>query len=546
VGHRTAVGHRARDMTRSRTHAARLASRARSTRPASVTLLWLGALCLTRPAQALVSRFSNAVIDSNGIETGSAELQRFYFLTGGTFELTVTGLSSSSPTPSLWLVLCQYSEISFPLNFAGAEGACVLALDSYNGTNSCFLSSLSEGSEVRIQVLTKNQYSAGVVLCDEGERITMSGVAQSLNPNGEHLGSNHVPIPRVYLGFIILWIALAVTYALYLWKMRSIATWIHFFLVVAMLTRIAWLVAARQFWVHASSTSAGIPLQRLLFDSPSGDETETWMYLTFLALNQAVFFCFFAVISQGWLITRRFTERSEFFVDLGFFVGLVAVNVLCRRVDSSAILIALYLLYPGTFGLALANCSRNLKTLRLQSMMIMQRQQDGSRVIAAKEKIFRSLQGVVFWYISLKIVASLASLFLEGLEWCKYLIDELIDLFASLLFGSILKPNTVVNPFNTHFVSDWEAMFEGTINSIADRIAALGLSVSEIPQPEFYVAHVGARTDGQEARVDVSDDEENEGVGCFHLILVEHPSERASILANLAIAVPDQTIEEDD
>jgi len=546
VGHRTAMGHRARDMTRSRTHAARLASRARSTRLASVTLLWLGALCLTRPAQALVSRFSNAVIDSNGIETGSAELQRFYFLTGGTFELTVTGLSSSSPTPSLWLVLCQYSEISFPLNFAGAEGACVLALDSYNGTNSCFLSSLSEGSEVRIQVLTKNQYSAGVVLCDEGERITMSGVAQSLNPNGEHLGSNYVPIPRVYLGFIILWIALAVTYALYLWKMRSIATWIHFFLVVAMLTRIAWLVAARQFWVHASSTSAGIPLQTLLFDSPSGDETETWMYLTFLALNQAVFFCFFAVISQGWLITRRFTERSEFFVDLGFFVGLVAVNVLCRRVDSSAILIALYLLYPGTFGLALANCSRNLKTLRLQSMMIMQRQQDGSRVIAAKEKIFRSLQGVVFWYISLKIVASLASLFLEGLEWCKYLIDELIDLFASLLFGSILKPNTVVNPFNTHFVSDWEAMFEGTINSIADRIAALGLSVSEIPQPEFYVAHVGARTDGQEARVDVSDDEENEGVGCFHLILVEHPSERASILANLAIAVPDQTIEEDD
>jgi len=546
VGHRTAMGHRARDMTRSRTHAARLASRARSTRLASVTLLWLGALCLTRPAQALVSRFSNAVIDSNGIETGSAELQRFYFLTGGTFELTVTGLSSSSPTPSLWLVLCQYSEISFPLNFAGAEGACVLALDSYNGTNSCFLSSLSEGSEVRIQVLTKNQYSAGVVLCDEGERITMSGVAQSLNPNGEHLGSNYVPIPRVYLGFIILWIALAVTYALYLWKMRSIATWIHFFLVVAMLTRIAWLVAARQFWVHASSTSAGIPLQTLLFDSPSGDETETWMYLTFLALNQAVFFCFFAVISQGWLITRRFTERSEFFVDLGFFVGLVAVNVLCRRVDSSAILIALYLLYPGTFGLALANCSRNLKTLRLQSMMIMQRQQDGSRVIAAKEKIFRSLQGVVFWYISLKIVASLASLFLEGLEWCKYLIDELIDLFASLLFGSILKPNTVVNPFNTHFVSDWEAMFEGTINSIADRIAALGLSVSEIPQPEFYVAHVGARTDGQEARVDVSDDEENAGVGCFHLILVEHPSERASILANLAIAVPDQTIEEDD
>jgi hypothetical protein len=540
------MGHRARDMTRSRTHAARLASRARSTRLASVTLLWLGALCLTRPAQALVSRFSNAVIDSNGIETGSAELQRFYFLTGGTFELTVTGLSSSSPTPSLWLVLCQYSEISFPLNFAGAEGACVLALDSYNGTNSCFLSSLSEGSEVRIQVLTKNQYSAGVVLCDEGERITMSGVAQSLNPNGEHLGSNYVPIPRVYLGFIILWIALAVTYALYLWKMRSIATWIHFFLVVAMLTRIAWLVAARQFWVHASSTSAGIPLQTLLFDSPSGDETETWMYLTFLALNQAVFFCFFAVISQGWLITRRFTERSEFFVDLGFFVGLVAVNVLCRRVDSSAILIALYLLYPGTFGLALANCSRNLKTLRLQSMMIMQRQQDGSRVIAAKEKIFRSLQGVVFWYISLKIVASLASLFLEGLEWCKYLIDELIDLFASLLFGSILKPNTVVNPFNTHFVSDWEAMFEGTINSIADRIAALGLSVSEIPQPEFYVAHVGARTDGQEARVDVSDDEENAGVGCFHLILVEHPSERASILANLAIAVPDQTIEEDD
>ena len=538
-------------MTRSRTRAARLASRARSKRRASMSPLSLGALivslCCAR-SHALVSRFSNAVIDSSNIETGSAELQKFHFLSEGTFELTVTELSSSSATPSLWLVLCQRSEISFPLNFAGAEGACVLALDSYNDTNSCFLSSLSEGSEVRIQVPTKKQYSAGVVVCDEGERVSLSGVAQSLNPNGEHLGSNYIPVPRVYLGFIILWTALAVSFALYLWKMRSMATWIHLILVAATLTRIAWLVAARQFWVHASSTSAGIPLQTLLFDSPSGDETETWMYLVFLALNQAVFFCFFAVVSQGWLITRRFTERSEFFVDLGFFVGLVVVNILCRRVESSAILIALYLLYPGTFGLALANCSRNLKTLRLQSMMIMQHQQDGSRVIAAKERIFRSLQGVVFWYISLKIVASLASLFLDGLEWCKYLIDELIDLYASLLFGSILRPNTVVNPFNTHFVSDWEAMFEGTINSIADRIAALGLSVNEIPQPEFYVAHVGARTDFEaSSHVDVSDDEENEGVGCFHLILVEHPSERASILANLAIAVPDNiVIEEDD
>jgi hypothetical protein len=191
-----------------------------------------------------------------------------------------------------------------------------------------------------------------------------------------------------------------------------------------------------------------------------------------------------------------------------------------------------------------ANATRNLKSLRLQHLMISHSQNPGDgQIVNAKELIFRRMQGLVFWYVAAKITSSVVELFLEDDEWVRYLLGELIDFGAAITLTHILRPRTQANPFNTHFVRDWEAMFEGTMNSIADRIAMLGLSPNEVPRPEFYVAYVGGRreriVDG-EVVIDISDDESDSGVGCFHLILVENPCTPETVLQHLAIALPDR------
>jgi hypothetical protein len=366
-----------------------------------------------------------------------------------------------------------------------------------------------------------------------------------MNPGGDHLGFNYIPAPRFYMAIAIVWSVLLTSYAVFLWKHRNVATWVHIALLGAGIARIEWLIAAQNFWRVASKTSAGIPLNRLNFETPTGTGSSTWLYLVSLGINQAVFHTFFAVMSQGWLITRRRLPQNDVLTDVWFLVALIVINVLCRKIEASVLLIAFYLVYPGVLGMTISNCIKALKTLRLQLMLLSQSglREEGS-VVHAKEEVFRRLQGLVFTYISLKITVSVISLFLDGVEWIRYLIDELTDLIVSVMFAFNLRPNAPVNPFNTHIVRDWEAMFDGAMTSIAGRIAALGLTAYEVPRPEIYVAYIGARgragdEESDDVVVDISDDEDVEGVGCFHLILVEHPSAPGLELQNLAIAQRD-------
>ena len=81
------------------------------------------------------------------------------------------------------------------------------------------------------------------------------------------------------------------------------------------------------------------------------------------------------------------------------------------------------------------------------------------------------------------------------------------------------------------------------------------MSQDEVPRPDFYVAHVRSRAPSRASRddddnenkgdavIDVREDEgvsTDEGVGCFHLFLVEHPRSSDVDFENLAIAQPDR------
>ena len=485
-------------------------------------------------------------LDSTATATASAEISTFGFAKGGTLDVTAHEITPASA--EVWAVSCPKGELQAPLDAGGLGSptcAAMIAAD-YVATRGCQAALLSNQQTVRITKTQKSREVTIVVLCDANAQVDFSGTFVKLNPKSGHVGFEYAPAARMFAGFIIIWVIVFAVKGAYFWKRRDALTWLHVLLLAPVVTRLVWLIAANRFWINAENTGAGLPLSKSNFDAPTGGGTEALMFIGCLSLNQSTFFCTWIIVSYGWLITRRRMESWEVFVTNTFFFGMFGVNILCRTMFSSLVLIGFYLAYPGLLATTVANATRNLKSLRLQHLMISHSQNPGdAHVVEAKELIFKRMQGLVFWYVAAKITSSVTELFLEDDAWVRYLLGELIDFGAAITLTHILRPRTQANPFNTHFVRDWEAMFEGTMNSIADRIATLGLSPNEIPRPEFYVAYVGGRreriVDG-DVVIDISDDEWDSGVGCFHLILVENPCTPETVLQHLAIASPDREL----
>lgn len=518
---------------------ARVARHRRASSPTRLVPLVALALvsALTRSAAAVYVRF-DGVLSSSDAEKASKEIGKFAFRVGGTLLVETTRTMNANGT---WVLLCPRKELSIPASFAGLTlSMCQQTIsDDYVATRGCVASLVPvEGSSLTLVAQRRAVHRVALALCGQNAQSSVEAMFVMTNPGGDHVGYDYAPSADAFMGFTVIWSFVFTVVGVALWRLREKCTWIHILVLAHLVTRIAWVAVAHSFWKNALKTGEGLPLAERNFHSPTGSSSSTGAYITILALNQSNFYTLWLVASYGWLITRRWLSASEVFTLGTFFLGILAANVACRSYAAAYMFVLFYLAYPSVFALTLGNCTRNLKSLRLQQLMLTHgsTQRDGV-IVDAKEMIFRRLQGMVFWYIATKITCSLVELFLEDRMWLRYVLGEAVDFVTALWIMFTLLPHREANPFNTHFIRDWEAMFEGTVNSIADRIAALGLNTSEIPRPEFYVAYVGRQSETDDVVVNIADESPNDGVGCFHLILVEHPSCEPSF-QNLSIAVP--------
>ena len=509
-----------------------------------------------------------ATLNTGVPATSYVDAAQFGFLSGG--ELVVRTLDVDPPSADVWALSCPRGVMDRPIEAAGtgAEACERTIATEYVDAEGCVAMRMTSGTETTRGISKTTRTTFSVVACDENAEVTVVATVVQTNPGGDHVSSEYRLSARVFMGFIIVWIIGVVATSALLWRHRERVTWLHGLLLLQILTRLAWLFAANRFWVHASKTSEGLPLVTERFNAPNGSNIESTLFVVFLSLNQSTFFCTWLVISFGWLITKRRMERWEIFVTGSFYFGMFAMNAMTRFLSQSFVLIGFYLAYPGAFATIIANATQNLKSLRLQALMVQHAQNTGegamaSALLAAKESIFRRTQALVFWFISGKIITGLGEALTPNRRWMRYLFGEILDFCIILGLIALLRPRTDLNPFNTHFVRDWEAMFEGITNSIAGRIASLGLNQNEVPRPDFYVARVRSRapsgvsrddddgggerenkSGGGDAVIDVREDGDapltDDGVGCFHLFLVEHPRASDVDFENLAIAQPDR------
>jgi hypothetical protein len=508
-----------------------------------------------------------ATLNTGVPATSYVDAALFGFLSGG--ELVVRTLDVDPPSADVWALSCPRGVIDRPIEAAGtgAEACERTIATEYVGAEGCVAMRMTSGTETTRVISTTTRTTFSVMACDQNAEVTVVATVVQTNPGGDHVSSEYRFSARVFMGFIIVWIIGVVATSALLWRHRERVTWLHGLLLLQMLTRLAWLFAANRFWVNASKTSEGLPLVKERFNAPNGSNIESALFVVFLSLNQSTFLCTWLVISFGWLITKRRMARWEIFVTGSFYFGTFAMNVMARFLSQYFVLIGFYLAYPSTLATIIANATQNLKSLRLQALMVQHAQNTGegamaAALLAAKGSIFRRTQALVFWFISGKIITGLGEALTPNRRWARYLFGEILDFCIILGLTASLRPRTDLNPFNTHFVRDWEAMFEGITNSIAGRIASLGLNQNEVPRPDFYVARVRSRAQsgvsrddeddgerenesgGGDAVIDVREDGDaplaDDGVGCFHLFLVEHPRASDVDFENLAIAQPDR------
>ena len=495
----------------------------------------------------------SATLSSANVNDASVTIATFAFEKGGTLGVFAEATPQEN-AGDVWVLMCPKQELSLPLTFSNVvEDTCEdIIVDDYVATRGCRAVKFNASSggdnrsEATLTATSRSIHRVVMAICGVSARTRVEGKFIMLNPGGNHVGYDYAPSADVFMAFIVTWSIVFGATSHVLWRRRDKATWLHLLLLTQLITRISWLISANRFWANAEATGEGIPLLESNLDAPTGASEETSAFIALLSLNQSTFFCTWLMITYGWLITRRWLTTFEVASCLTMYFGLFAANFVCRSTSAAYMFIGFYLLTPGLFAMCLNNCTTNLKSLRLQEIMLSNSRnpQDGA-IVDSKVRIFRRSQLLVFWYIAMKITSSLVELFLKEHMWARYAIGEIIDFLANAALTFSLLPKTHSNPFNTHFIRDWEAMFEGTVNSIADRIASLGLSASEIPPPEFYVAHVGRSRSSDDCVVDICEDAqvENQGVGCFHLILVEHPSVPEKVLQHLSIAVPESEIE---
>jgi len=426
---------------------------------------------------------------------------------------------------------------SLPSSESGLEAYCSGWLSSQTQRDAnCFVELGLGVGEHRFTFSSQTYSRTAVVLCRQNDAATFRATSTFLNPGGEHLGTEYIPAKMTYLVFIVLWLAVAAYTAIVYWKRRREATWIHVLVLVAIVCRLAWLCVAYAFWMRASASSEGIPLIDKQFYAPRDSSIGSLSYIVVLALNQATIFLILCLISRGWLITLRHLTTVDVFLISNWVFGLFVFNVVCRALSTNLLRIGLFLYYPAVCAYIIATCGSNLKKLRLQSYIVLNaRVPVDETAVYAKESIFRSVQLLMFAYITAKIIMNLIDLFLNGSDWIRYVLGESLDLLASLALGRIIRPRLISNPFNTHVVGDFSSLFNGSVHSMNERIAALGLGANQIPPPLFYVVEVGGEGASLRERLKFV----GTGIGCLRLILVEHPSTHDDILKNLSIALPD-------
>eukprot|EP01147_Barroeca_monosierra_P007303 gene7303-7673_t len=152
-------------------------------------------------------------------------------------------------------------------------------------------------------------------------RTSCQVLLEAVNPGGEHLSRDQIPLPNIYMAIVIVWAFVIVAWCMNWIRYRRYANGLHAVISAAPTIKLVTLIL--EYRKYSTLSSQGwVP-----------DDLEITRSLLLFA-ETALFLSSILLISYGWKVLRRELEGSTLFATVGLPLLLLLSNVCQRWVHS--------------------------------------------------------------------------------------------------------------------------------------------------------------------------------------------------------------------
>lgn len=346
-------------------------------------------------------------------------LQSFGFLKGGYIDINHINIDTTPTNDSLWFLMCTQAEfkghfrkaVDFPTCESIAEEFCEISVN--------FTGSLTGRYEIEkgaFYYLIFAQCGPGYYNADLDYVL--------MNPGGEHLSTDSIPFPVLYMILLASWFLLSAAWCFNWITNRRQKIKLHRAISLFPFVKFLFCCAAVYYWKSLSS---------------NGIETSAMVgvYQTFNVLFEVIFYSILLLIASGWGISRDNIGQDKFvisFVAIGLALALIASYFL-QRYFSLLIMICYVIIIVTIFK----NTNRNMFLIQAQSQ---DEENDGGQghqrrnTTAEKFKMFKTFKAIMLAYLAaIMAILLIMVLFLENFPWIYNMLNEVLQLVMFVCIG---------------------------------------------------------------------------------------------------------------
>eukprot|EP00002_Diphylleia_rotans_P007312 TRINITY_DN1683_c0_g2_i9.p1 TRINITY_DN1683_c0_g2~~TRINITY_DN1683_c0_g2_i9.p1 ORF type:complete len:386 (+),score=56.01 TRINITY_DN1683_c0_g2_i9:53-1210(+) len=381
---------------------------------ALLCIFFFAALCVN----ALVVKKTVSVDGSEG--NLFVQFDRFQFLKNGTLAMDL----EYSKIATTRIMLCEEAEIvTINDKYETSDKFCnALTAQKFECTLMVSLPENEKNMSFVYNIPRKGMYYFLVENCKKDKfKIKMDYIM--MNPNDQHLGYGHIPLPDLHYALSFVWGSLlgiwTINWLIYFRhpiKLHGLISWIPS-------TRFVCMYIAYNYW-QTMSEEGEVPQDLLLK-----------FHILGYGLSRFSFFLNLLAISAGWCVSRLHISYGDW-AFLSIIVLLYAVFKALSDLVQQYFMFVVLILYIAIFRTILSNTSHNITLLKRERDFLTIHQYTGpTDSLRLKTDSLKSFQSAIMLFIFADIMISVCSVFfLYKMFWVQTMLEESI---AILLFFRI-------------------------------------------------------------------------------------------------------------
>eukprot|EP01156_Anaeramoeba_ignava_P015311 Anaeramoba_ignava/a612671_13.p1 GENE.a612671_13~~a612671_13.p1 ORF type:complete len:449 (+),score=117.78 a612671_13:72-1349(+) len=280
---------------------------------------------------------------------------------------------------------------------------------------------------------TKDHYFFYVTQCNQTHDLTLDLDYTFMNPGGQYLSTDEIPLPKIFLSFLIIWVLVVILWFINWLLHRDQKIKLHTLITLTLCIRIITIILQLSYWQTLSKKG----------------KVNLSFYVTVLVFEYIQDYFFFGtiiLIAKGWCITReklRNQEKTNIILLLFFLVFLIQLFDVITSTWIWLIVILLFIVYFLILRLIFKATADNKNQLKVQMIFVRNHNIDPRTTPHfRKYQLFKQFH----WFFSVFVVWQIICfvigiLFLIFYPWLVVLLLQIADfvLLAGITFIFRLK-----------------------------------------------------------------------------------------------------------